>query len=64
MPQLRDPTMNAHPRVVVEEAIKTTVARARVVVKAVVEPARIKDKKSGAGRGKKSFCGGKAPRGD
>ena len=36
--QLRDPTINAHPRVVVEGPATTTVAMARAVV--VVEPAR------------------------
>ena len=48
----RDPTINAHPRVVVEEVVTTMIARARVVV----------DKKSGAGMGKDSYRGGKAPR--
>ena len=32
--------MNAHPRVMVVEAVTTTVARATLVVEAVAEPAR------------------------
>ena len=32
--------MNANPKVVVEQAVPTTVARARLVVVAVLEPAR------------------------
>ena len=32
--------MNANPRVVVEEAVATTIAKATLVVEAVAEPAR------------------------
>ena len=37
---LTDLTMNAHPWVLVEEAVTTTAARARLVVKAVAELGR------------------------
>ena len=37
---LRNPTMNAYPRVMVDEAVTTTVARARLVLEEVAEPAR------------------------
>ena len=36
---LRNPTMNAHPRVVMEEVVTTNVAKTSLVVEVVAEPA-------------------------
>ena len=59
---MRDPTINAHPRVVAEEVVTSKVARARVVVEAVADPPRTRYQELAGARspfeGKSSQRGG------